>query len=121
MRSVHHTHLWAASCKHRLAPNDWKLEYFTRPLRSPPAVVREIKKSQEMGSLVHSYDSRGLPYPTQGPDVKWIHHERPTHPADRPVDCQKCGEEVAIFLKGLRVGDKDNQVTGRLLVFRHKG
>ncbi|XP_025101018.1 uncharacterized protein LOC112568122 isoform X2 [Pomacea canaliculata] len=110
-RFVQDTHLWAASCKHKVAPKGWKLEYFTRPLRSPPTVVREVERSEEMGSLVRSYESRGLPYPTQGPDVKWIHHERPTHPAEFPVDCQRCGEEVAIFLKGLRVGDQDNLVT----------
>ncbi|XP_025113964.1 uncharacterized protein LOC112575993 [Pomacea canaliculata] len=45
LAQVPRLHLWAASCFHGLAPVGWQVEYLTRPLRSPPTVVRELQKT----------------------------------------------------------------------------
>ncbi|XP_025078798.1 uncharacterized protein LOC112554935 [Pomacea canaliculata] len=102
--------LWAASCYHEQAPAGWQVEYLTRPLRSPPAVVREVEQDQRITthSEVLPYRERGVPDHTDGPPVTRLYHRGQGHSGDRPGECVTCGREVASFLDSLRVG-----VTGR--------
>ncbi|XP_025100542.1 uncharacterized protein LOC112567885 isoform X2 [Pomacea canaliculata] len=99
-------HLWAASCFHRYAPAGWQVEYLTRPLRSPPAVVREVKKDAWITEyrLVQPYSERGVPDHTDGPPVTRLYHQHHGHSDDGPDDCVTCGRDVASFLHSLRVG-----------------
>ncbi|XP_025112337.1 uncharacterized protein LOC112575042 isoform X2 [Pomacea canaliculata] len=100
-----HLHLWAASCYHGYSPQGWPVEYLTRPLRCPPAVVREVKQASEIEKgNVREYSDRCVPDHTDGPPVKRLYHRGQGHSGDLPVDCGKCGEEVASFLHSLHVG-----------------
>ncbi|XP_025112559.1 uncharacterized protein LOC112575149 [Pomacea canaliculata] len=99
-------HLWAASCFHGDAPNGWQVEYLTRPLRSPPAVVREVEQDVMISSdrAVKPYSERGVPDHTDGPPVRRLYHRGQGHSDRWPVDCVTCVGEVASFLHSLRVG-----------------
>ncbi|XP_025113869.1 uncharacterized protein LOC112575937 [Pomacea canaliculata] len=44
LRQVPLLHLWAASYFFKNTPAGWQVECLTRPLRSPPAVVREVEQ-----------------------------------------------------------------------------
>ncbi|XP_025078805.1 uncharacterized protein LOC112554941 isoform X2 [Pomacea canaliculata] len=103
-------HLWAASCFHGHAPAGWQVEYLTRPLRSPPAVVREVEQDARITTHrdVLPYSERGVPDHTDGPPVTRLYHRGQCHSGRRPGECVKCGFFVASFLHSLRVG-----VTGR--------
>ncbi|XP_025082240.1 uncharacterized protein LOC112556946 [Pomacea canaliculata] len=103
-------HLWAASCFNESAPAGWQVEYLTRPLRSPPTVVREVEQDDRItrDSYVLPYRERGVPDHTDGPPVTRLYHRGQGHSGLLPVDCVTCGREVASFLHSLRVG-----VTGR--------
>ncbi|XP_025112343.1 uncharacterized protein LOC112575043 isoform X2 [Pomacea canaliculata] len=100
-----HLHLWAASCYHGYSPQGWPVEYLTKSLRCPPAVVREVKQASEIerGNVL-GYSERCVPDHTDGPPVKRLYHRGQGHSGDLPVDCGKCGEEVASFLHSLQVG-----------------
>ncbi|XP_025078808.1 uncharacterized protein LOC112554944 [Pomacea canaliculata] len=110
LTQVPRLHLWAASCFHDYAPAGWQIEYLTRPLRSPPAVVREVEQDKRItrDRHVRPYRERGVPDHTDGPPVTRLYHRGQGHSGDRPVDCVTCGREVASFLHSLRV-----DVTGR--------
>ncbi|XP_025114340.1 uncharacterized protein LOC112576250 [Pomacea canaliculata] len=97
-------HLWAASCYHGLAPKDWHEEYLTRPLRSPPVVVREVQKARDIvkEGTVHGYSDRGVPDHTDGPSVQWLYHGGEGHLPVWLGDCNMCGRQVANFLHSLR-------------------
>ncbi|XP_025078807.1 uncharacterized protein LOC112554943 [Pomacea canaliculata] len=99
-------HLWAASCYHRDTPARWQVEYLTRPLRFPPAVVREVERDVRITGQrdVLPYRERGVPDHTDGPPVTRLYHRGQGHSGDRPGDCVTCGREVASFLHSLRVG-----------------
>ncbi|XP_025111915.1 uncharacterized protein LOC112574813 [Pomacea canaliculata] len=100
-------HLWAASCFHGDAPDGWQVEYLTRPLRSPPAVVREFEQDEMITThrYVLPYKEGGLPDHTDGPPVRRLyHHEGQGHSGDWPGDCVKCGRKVAEFLHSLHNG-----------------
>ncbi|XP_025113813.1 uncharacterized protein LOC112575896 isoform X1 [Pomacea canaliculata] len=100
-------HLWAASCYHDYAPNGWHIEYLTRPLRSPPVVVREVALDPEINDhkRVHPYRERGVPDHTDGPPVRRLYHRGQGHPHDWPGDCATCGHEVASFLHSLHTDE----------------
>ncbi|XP_025114123.1 uncharacterized protein LOC112576088 [Pomacea canaliculata] len=106
LAQVPRLHLWAASCYHKNCPPGWRVEYLTRPLRSPPAVVREIKKDTVItkGVSIKKYSERGVPDHTDGPPVTRVSHRGQGHSGHRPGDCVTCGREVASFLHSLRVG-----------------
>ncbi|XP_025112489.1 uncharacterized protein LOC112575119 [Pomacea canaliculata] len=97
-------HLWMASCYHGDAPADWKVEYLTRPLRSPPAVLREVRKSRNItkDGNVCEYSQRDVPDHTDGPPVKQLYHRGEGHSSSWLGDCVTCGREIAIFLHSLR-------------------
>ncbi|XP_025112052.1 uncharacterized protein LOC112574902 [Pomacea canaliculata] len=88
-------------------------EYLTRPLRSPPAVVREVQKSRNMPreGVVRQYSEREVPDHTDGPPVKRVDHRGEGHYYGWLGDCDKCGREVASFLHSLRVGSSGNPTT----------
>ncbi|XP_025100549.1 uncharacterized protein LOC112567889 [Pomacea canaliculata] len=106
-------HLWAASCYDGYAPASWQVEYLTRPLRSPPAVVREVKKDIDLTLRyrVKPYSKRGVPDHTYGPPVRRLYHQLHGHSGYSPVHCVTCGRDVASFLLSLRVGVTENVMT----------
>ncbi|XP_025113553.1 uncharacterized protein LOC112575759 isoform X2 [Pomacea canaliculata] len=106
LTQVPHLHLWAASYFHGDAPVGWQVEYLTRPLRSPPAVVREVKQDVRITTDRHvkPYSKRGVPDHTDGPPVTRLYHRGQGHSGDGPGDCVTCGREVASFLHSLRDG-----------------
>ncbi|XP_025079966.1 uncharacterized protein LOC112555694 [Pomacea canaliculata] len=106
-------HLWAASIYSKHLPAGWPMEHLTRPLRSPPAVVREVEQSEDMAEKrnVPTYIDRGVPDHTDGPSVKRVYHRRLGHPGFKIHDCLLCGGEVASFLLSLRVGGVGNTMT----------
>lgn len=104
-------HLWAASCYHTLAPVGWQLHVFTRPLRNPPVVTREVELSDEIGRDVTGYTHLAVPAPTDGPSVKRIFHQGAGHSATSPGGCKLCGGQVRDFLHSLRVGAKTEFLT----------
>ncbi|XP_025111921.1 uncharacterized protein LOC112574819 [Pomacea canaliculata] len=103
-------HLWAANCYHEDAPDGWQVEYLTRPLRSPPTVVREVEQDDEITKLrrVHPYSKRGVSDHTDGPPVTRLCHGGQGHSGDLPVDCVTCGRELASLLHSLRVTSTEN-------------
>ncbi|XP_025111924.1 uncharacterized protein LOC112574821 [Pomacea canaliculata] len=117
LTQVPRLHLWAARCLHENAPAGWQVEHFTRPLRSPPAVVREVEQDPRITNLcaVHPYSERGVPDHTDGPQVRRLYHRGQGHSGDRPVDCVTCGSEVASFLHSLRVGVTGSSTTSTTL------
>ncbi|XP_025112652.1 uncharacterized protein LOC112575196 [Pomacea canaliculata] len=113
LKQVPRLHLWAGSCFHRHAPAGWQVEYLTRPLRSPPAVVREVEHVERITRhrAVKLYSERGVPDHTDGPPVTRLYHRGQGHSGRRPGDCVTCGREVASFLHSLRVGVTENSTT----------
>ncbi|XP_025113367.1 uncharacterized protein LOC112575607 [Pomacea canaliculata] len=105
---VPHLHLWAASCFHGTAPARWQVEYLTRPLRSPPTVVREVAQNFIISRVpnVLPYSERGVADHTDGPPVTRLYHGE-GHSGVSPVDCVTFGRDVASFLHSLRVGVTD--------------
>lgn len=109
----HILHLWAASCQHNIAPvelqdsnsGNWEIKYFTKPLRSPPSVIREVEKATEIRRRkVLRYTERGVPDHTDGPPVEWMNHLCREHESEEIKDCFVCGRNVANFLcKELRL------------------
>ncbi|XP_025114278.1 uncharacterized protein LOC112576203 isoform X2 [Pomacea canaliculata] len=99
-------HLWAANCYHKNIPPGWQVEYLTRPLRFPPAVVREVEQDNEITGdrTVHEYSERGVPDHTDGPPVKRLYHEGDGHSGESPNECVACGREVGSFLHSLCIG-----------------
>ncbi|XP_025113139.1 uncharacterized protein LOC112575467 isoform X1 [Pomacea canaliculata] len=107
-------HLWAASCFHKHAPAGWQVAHLTRPLRSPPSVVREVEQDVWIftrRSPVQPYSERGVPDHTDGPPVRRVYHRGEDHSGRRPGDCVTCGREVASFLHSLRVGVRESGTT----------
>ncbi|XP_025103140.1 uncharacterized protein LOC112569549 [Pomacea canaliculata] len=91
---VHCLYLWAASCYHGYVPTGWRVEYLTRPLRSPPAVVREVEQDVKITTTHHvkSYSERGLSDHTDSPPVTRLYHRGQGHSGRWPEDCVKCGQ-----------------------------
>lgn len=98
-------HLWAASCRHGIAPEGLEVKAFTRPLRSPPVVAREVGKAGEIHVTreVQGYIQREVPDLSDGPPVNYIYHY-PDHTVEWVEDCVRCGKEVTDFLRHLHVG-----------------
>ncbi|XP_025113394.1 uncharacterized protein LOC112575632 [Pomacea canaliculata] len=119
---VPHLHLWAASCFHGDAPTCWQVKYLTRPLRSPPAVIREVKKNGKLTVRhVQPYSERGVPDHTDGPPVRRLYHRGLSHAGHRSVDCVTCGLDVVSFLRSLRVGVTENVTTSTTFISTSNG
>ena len=83
----------------------------TTQLRSPPAVQREVEKSDmidgAMIPLYHAprYRKGARPAPTEGHPIRWLaHRSQPGHDNIHPTDCEQCGREVGRVLHALGVG-----------------
>ncbi|XP_025111731.1 uncharacterized protein LOC112574719 [Pomacea canaliculata] len=113
LTQVPRLHLWAASCFHEHAPAGWQVENFTRPLRSPPAVIREVEREVYVSGCrdILPYRERGVPDHTEGPPVRRLYHRGQGHSGRLPGDCVTCGREVASFLHSLRVGVTESGTT----------
>ncbi|XP_025114095.1 uncharacterized protein LOC112576075 isoform X2 [Pomacea canaliculata] len=88
-----------------------RTEIFTRPLRCPPAVVREASAilTQHFPD-VKPYSPSGFPPPTDGPSVKHIYHAGHGHTKGQPRDCEHCANEVANFLtRIIRTSQSDSE------------
>ncbi|XP_025111934.1 uncharacterized protein LOC112574831 [Pomacea canaliculata] len=113
LTQVPRLHLWAASCYHGDAPTGWQVEYLTRPLRSPPAVVREVEQDEKITRHRHvkPYSERGVADHTDGPPVTRLYHRGQGHSGRFPGDCVTCGLDVACFLLSLPVGVTESSTT----------
>ncbi|XP_070183176.1 uncharacterized protein [Littorina saxatilis] len=114
--------LWAAGVKLDV-PADMKrhVRYLTEPLRSPPAVVREVEQASDMkDGTVPAYTRPPVSAPCDGPPVLTVGHcgesylgDRQGHGGDDTWRCARCGELVADMLQDLRVGCQDNAPHGQ--------
>ncbi|XP_070178979.1 uncharacterized protein [Littorina saxatilis] len=114
--------LWAAGVKLDV-PADMKrhVRYLTQPLRSPPAVVREVEQARDMKrGTVPAYTRPPVSAPCDGPPVLTVDHyddryrgDRQGHEGDYTWRCARCGELVADMLRDLRVGCQDNAPHGQ--------
>ncbi|KAK7089537.1 hypothetical protein V1264_024776 [Littorina saxatilis] len=114
--------LWAAGVKLDV-PADMKrhVRYLTQPLRSPPAVVREVEQARDMkDGTVPAYTRPPVSAPCDGPPVLTVDHygdryrgDRQGHEGDDTWRCARCGELVADMLRDLRVGCQDNAPHGQ--------
>ena len=102
-----HLYLWCAGVFHTAIPPALQEEVLTTPLRSAPVVMREVRSALgvwSLGDLVHDYSDSGLPAPGDGPSVVRLRHCGPRHTWRHPVDCVRCGRDVAALLRHLGVG-----------------
>ncbi|KAK7095873.1 hypothetical protein V1264_005232 [Littorina saxatilis] len=113
--------LWAAGVKLRV-PADMEryVRKLTQPLRSPPAVVREVEQADDMkDGTVPAYTRPPVSAPCDGPPVLTVDHyadyysDRQGHEGVFPWRCARCGELVADMLRDLRVGCDDNAPHGQ--------
>ncbi|KAK7477367.1 hypothetical protein BaRGS_00031385 [Batillaria attramentaria] len=92
-------HLWAASVYHSLCPPCLQKQVFTEPLRTPPSVTREVKRSGVIkAELVPKYYACSSPHPCDGPPPIMIQHQAQGHSTGWPGDCEKCGKNLATKL-----------------------
>ncbi|XP_070179187.1 uncharacterized protein [Littorina saxatilis] len=114
--------LWAAGVKLDV-PADMKryVRYLTQPLRSPPAVVREVEQAEDMKrGKVPAYTRPPVSAPCDGPPVLTVGHYGDDYRGDRQGhvslftwQCARCGELVADMLRDLRVGCDDDAPQGQ--------
>ncbi|XP_070178335.1 uncharacterized protein [Littorina saxatilis] len=113
--------LWAAGVKLDV-PADMEryVRKLTQPLRSPPAVVREVEQADDMKrGRVPAYTRPPVSAPCDGPPVLTVRHydpgysDRQGHEGLYPWRCARCGELVADMLRDLRVGCDDNAPHGQ--------
>lgn len=98
--------LWAAALQHEVRPPCLLEVKLTTPLRSPPSVIREIMKADEIQEgYVYNYTASAVPFPTDGPGVKRITHRNGQngHVEVWPRDCAECGRQIARVLKDLNI------------------
>lgn len=102
--------LWAAAVQHAIRPRCLEEVKLTIPLRSPPVVVKEIMKAEEIQGKksVDRYDTSYVPAAADGPEVKLLRHSegKDGHIGQRPYNCVKCGHDVAKFLTEIQVGQQ---------------
>lgn len=110
IREVPEVVLWAASVQHGVRPGCLDEVRLTTPLRSPPVVVKEVMKAEEISKKksVHPYIFNSTATPVDGPPVKIIQHtkDQSGHTDTRPYNCVECGHRVAMVLEELSVGLK---------------
>ena len=96
--------LWMAGVCHNDIPPQLQVEALTTPLRSAPAVVREVEVGISLFKGIHNYSDSGLPAPGDGLSVVRLRHQGNAHTGRWPVDCPRCGQAVAAELRRLGVG-----------------
>ncbi|XP_070203697.1 uncharacterized protein [Littorina saxatilis] len=100
---VPHLYLWCATVYNDDIPPALQTQVFTVPLRSAPAVLREIQPVIEEYP-VHDYSDSGVPAPGDGLSVIRLTHHGNAHTGRWPVDCAQCGQDIAAVLRRLGVG-----------------
>ncbi|XP_076453494.1 uncharacterized protein LOC143288753 [Babylonia areolata] len=103
--------LWAASVTHEARPKP-PMEVvevrLTEPLRTPPAVTREVVKCDRMrDGTVYGYTEPSSPLPSDGPEPRFLRHEGEGHSEgpNGPLSCRLCGQKVAkVLVEDLGVG-----------------
>ncbi|KAK7098181.1 uncharacterized protein [Littorina saxatilis] len=102
-QQVPHLYLWCAGVWNTEIPPALQTQVFTVPLRSAPAVLREIQPGMQ-DSPVHDYSDSGVPAPGDGLSVIRLSHHGNAHTGRWPVDCAQCGQDIAVELRRLGVG-----------------
>ncbi|XP_070202895.1 uncharacterized protein [Littorina saxatilis] len=102
-QQVPHLYLWCAGVLNRDIPPALQTQVFTVPLRSAPAVLREIQPVIHRFN-VHDYSDSGVPAPGDGLSVIRLSHHGNAHTSRWPVDCAQCGQDIAAVLRRLGVG-----------------
>ncbi|KAK7106745.1 uncharacterized protein [Littorina saxatilis] len=100
---VPHLYLWCATVYNDDIPPALQTQVFTVPLRSAPAVLREIQPVLQ-GEPVHDYSDSGVPAPGDGLSVIQLSHHGNAHTGWWPLDCAQCGQDIAAVLRRLGVG-----------------
>ncbi|KAK7093328.1 hypothetical protein V1264_007103 [Littorina saxatilis] len=100
-------HIWVTSLLYAKVPSVLQREDMTVPLRSAPVVVREVEQGIAMArSAVLRYTHPVIPAPGDGLEVTRLFHCGVAHPGSSPVDCYRCGQEVADILRRFGVGTR---------------
>ncbi|KAK7098197.1 hypothetical protein V1264_002549 [Littorina saxatilis] len=102
-QQVPHLYLWCAGIHNTEIPPALQTQVFTVPLRSAPAVLREIQPVIHRYP-VHDYSDSGVPAPGDGLSVIRLSHHGNAHTGRWPVDCAQCGQDIAAELSRLGVG-----------------
>lgn len=113
IRNKPRVYLWGASMHHNIRPYCLEEVKLTIPLRSPPVVVREVMKADEMKThKVHEYTDREVHVSTDGPTIRRIKHQegQSGHKGILPRDCEECGHHVAHVLAELNVGQTGTSI-----------
>ena len=97
-------HLWATSVVSSGIPPELQEEPLTTPVRSAPAILREVLPGLQRYNNVSGYNGLGIPFPGDGLAVKRLHHSSSSHTGQWPVDCVECGKQVADQLNQFGVG-----------------
>ena len=102
---VTHLCLWCAGVSDTAIPPELQEEVLATPLRSAPSVIRAVQPAlDEWSGLICDYSDNGLPAPGDGPSVIELHHGGDGHRGQDPVDCDRCGRDVAATLRSICVG-----------------
>ncbi|KAK7092698.1 uncharacterized protein [Littorina saxatilis] len=105
IQRVVNLHLWVTCVHHTEVPPALQQEVFTFPLRSAPAVLREIQSAVGKSKIqVHEYSDSSVPAPGDGLGVIRLSHHGNSHTGRWPVDCVQCGQNIATELRSLGVG-----------------
>ncbi|XP_070199111.1 uncharacterized protein [Littorina saxatilis] len=112
-QQVPHLYLWCAGVYNAGIPPALQTQGFTVPLRSAPAVLREIQPVIHKFA-VHDYSDSGVPAPGDGLSVIRLSHHGNAHTGRWPVDCAQCGQDIAAELRRLGVGSSVANSTSRL-------
>ncbi|XP_070203221.1 uncharacterized protein [Littorina saxatilis] len=110
---VPHLYLWCAGTNNCDIPPALQTQVFTVPLRSAPAVLREIRPVIHRFK-VHDYTDSGVPAPGDGLSVIRLSHHGNAHTGRWPVDCAQCGQDIAAELRRLGVGSSAANCPSRL-------
>ncbi|XP_070199053.1 uncharacterized protein [Littorina saxatilis] len=102
-QQVPHLYLWCAGVHNTKIPPALQTQVFTVPLRSAPAVLREIQPAIH-SVPVHDYSDSGVPAPGDGLSVIRLSHHGNAHTGRWPLDCAQCGQDIAAELRRLGVG-----------------
>ncbi|KAK7098141.1 hypothetical protein V1264_002501 [Littorina saxatilis] len=102
-QQVPHLYLWCAGIENTETPPALQTQVFTVPLRSAPAVLREIQPVIHRFA-VHDYSDSGVPAPGDGLSVIRLSHHGNAHTGRWPLDCAQCGQDIAAELRRLGVG-----------------
>lgn len=104
--------LWVATLwKEGIPPEFKERKELTIPLRSCPAVLSEVEKGLIDNDKILQYRCGGVPSLSDGPAVIRLTHHLHSHDGNSghtgewPVECFKCGVDVAKELLKLHVGE----------------